>query len=401
MTTQVFRGRTIDDARKAATDALGKDAVVLSTRSRRRSGIAGLFGEMDCEIAAAVVGAPTPVLPPPPARGPFAASVYAGGPERVPPRDPVAQLRAELRAELRAVKVSHERPPPAAPHALAQDIAEIRELLDQLTPRPRKGDPTAALIRVTGIEGRPAAALSRSIRANKKDDATHPAERLRDALSNMVQVGPWPLSTEGRAVIAVIGPTGVGKTTTLAKLAARAKAEGRTATLVTCDTFRVGAVEHIERYADLLGMPSVAARDASELANALAAARTDLVLVDTSGREPVVDSAERLLSAASFAAAAECRGFDRHVLMCVPANIRDVDARRVAKAFATASPTALAMTKLDETDAPAGLVHAGFASHLPIAVLCAGQRVPEDIAPATMGAILDAITRNIARGPTT
>jgi|CZKU01.1.fsa_nt_gi flagellar biosynthesis protein FlhF len=397
MTTQVFRGRTLDEARKAASDALGKDAVVLTTRHRRRSGMAGLLGGMDCEIAAAVVNTPpaAPVTSNAP-KGPFASSAYAPA-ERGPTRDPIAALRSELRAELRAAKVNQERPTPAAPPDLARDIAAIREQLDQLTPTPPRGDKATALVRVTGIEGRAAAALSRAMRA-RKEGAVGLEERLRDAVSELIHVTPWPLSAEGRAVIAVVGPTGVGKTTTLAKLAARAKFEGKTVTLVTCDTFRVGGVEHLERYADLLGMPVAVARDASELASILASATTDLVLVDTSGREPVVDSAERLLSVASFAAAPECRPFSRHVLLCMPANVRAVDVARVVKAFATANPTAIAMTKLDETDAPSGLAHAPYVSKLPIAVLCAGQRVPEDVAPATMAAILDAVMRPVGRG---
>jgi len=61
----------------------------------------------------------------------------------------------------------------------------------------------------------------------------------------------------------------------------------------------------------------------------------------------------------------------------------------VHRDFATTRPTALAVTKLDETDAPAGIVHAVFATRLPVSTLCAGQRVPEDIAEATDGAIAD------------
>jgi flagellar biosynthesis protein FlhF len=210
-------------------------------------------------------------------------------------------------------------------------------------------------------------------------------------------VTPWPLTQEGRVVVAVVGPTGVGKTTTLAKLAALVKIEGRTATLVTCDTFRVGGVEHVGRYADLLDMPTATARDTAELSGILSRARTDFVFVDTSGRAPLPDASERILAEAPFNASDDVRGFSRHVLLCLPANVRAVDALRAMKAFSAASPTALAITKLDETDAPSGLVHAAFVTKLPVAVLSSGQRVPEDLAPATMGAILDALTRPLGR----
>ena len=75
----------------------------------------------------------------------------------------------------------------------------------------------------------------------------------------------------------------------------------------------------------------------------------------------------------------------------MPAATRAVDATRIVKSFAATAPTALAITKLDETDTPSGLVHAAFAAKLPLSVLCAGQRVPEDITAATMGGVLDAV----------
>ena len=221
-----------------------------------------------------------------------------------------------------------------------------------------------------------------------------------DALSEIVSVTTWPLWGEGRTIIAAVGPTGVGKTTTVAKLAARAKMDGKTVTLITCDTFRVGGIEHVQRYAELLGVPSVVVNDAEDLASAIANARTDVIMIDTSGRAPVAAAAERLLAVGAFASAKECQGFARHVLLCMPAATRAVDATKIVKAFSAASPTAIAITKLDETDAPSGVVHAAFAAKLPLSVLCAGQRVPEDIAPATMGAILDAVVpKTPARKP--
>ena len=351
---------------------------------------------MDCEVGAAVLSAKA--LPASPKGGPFAQSAYAEA-DRQAPRDPLSTLRAELRAEIRAVKIGQGRPS-APPNDLAQEIAAVREAIEQLAPAPRKGDKTAALVRAAGIEGAAVTALGRTLRG-QRDSEVSLEERFRNALSDLVRVSAWPLASEARSVVALVGPTGAGKTTTLAKLAARAKLDGKTATLVTCDTFRVGGIEHLARYADLLGMQTTTARDASELASALARATTDFVFVDTAGREPVVDTAERLLAAAAFGAAAECRGLERHVLLCLPANIRATDVSRVAKAFSATNPTALAMTKLDETNTPSGLVHAAFCSKLSISVLCAGQRVPEDLAPATMGAVLDAVMRPIGRKAST
>jgi flagellar biosynthesis protein FlhF len=75
------------------------------------------------------------------------------------------------------------------------------------------------------------------------------------------------------------------------------------------------------------------------------------------------------------------------------------DAAAVAQSFAALEPTALAVTKLDETAAPSGLLHGPAASGLPVSVLCAGQRVPEHVAPATAGAILDYLVPRAGAAP--
>ena len=389
MTTQVFRGRSLLDARTVATQALGSNAVVVTTRTIRRPGITGFFGATDVEIAAAVEAAPE--SPPLRAKGPFAQGAYAGAPPLVRIESP-SVLRAELRNEMRSMKALLGRPTATPSDDLAAEVAAMREAIEQLVPAPRKGDAVSSLLRSKGIEGGAAAAIVRIMRGNK-DPAVEIAERFREAVAELVHLGAWPLLNEGRAVIVAVGPSGVGKTTTIAKLATRAKADGKSVTLVTCDTFRVGATEQIRRYADLLDLKFEVAADASELASVIGRVQTDIVLVDTSGQPPTANAPERLLSAGSFRTDADCHGRVRHVLLCMPACIRAVDAARVAKAFSVTNPTAIAITKLDETDAPSGIVHAAFFAKLPISVVCMGQRVPEDIAPATASGLLDALTR--------
>ena len=116
-----------------------------------------------------------------------------------------------------------------------------------------------------------------------------------------------------------------------------------------------------------------------ELAAVLGRTTTDLVFVDTSGRAPAAEATELLLAERSFASNPSFQPFDRHVLLCMAATSREVDALRTVKSFAPASPTALAITKLDEKSIPSGIVHAAWASKLAVALTCSGQRVPEDI----------------------
>jgi flagellar biosynthesis protein FlhF len=271
------------------------------------------------------------------------------------------------------------RPPAPCVHARgsrprdAAEVSAIREALELLAPPSARGDKVAALLRTRGIEGRAAATLSRALKGKSTDTLE---VRLRAALTDLLVAAPWPSPPTGRrAVVAAVGPSGIGKTTTLAKLATLAIARGQTVTFVTCDTFRVGGVEQVRRYATLLNVPFETARSADELASILASAKTDVVFVDTSGRAPSATAAELLLSEKAFVE----MDFDRHMLLCLAAASREVDAIRTVRAFAELSPTALAITKLDETSIPSGIVHAALAAKLPIALTCHGQRVPEDI----------------------
>src|SRR5262245_44769725 len=108
--SQVFRGRTLNEAQRAASVALGRDAVILTTRKVRLPGVAGMFGGSEFEIAAAPAPAPEPMeIDLPRKTGPFAAAAYLA--EAAPrPLTDVTKLRAELRGEIRALKSAVCRP---------------------------------------------------------------------------------------------------------------------------------------------------------------------------------------------------------------------------------------------------------------------------------------------------
>jgi flagellar biosynthesis protein FlhF len=431
MSTQVFRARTLEEARRAATAALGDDLVVVMTRKVRRAGIAGLLGSSEFELVAerpealAATGTDAPKVPVKARNNIFAQGVYEAAPSAAPSSEnasakerssrivPRADVRAKLpprkntaaptppkpRAEEDPYGPIHEEirqlrerltssAVPVVPPSVLAELAAMRDAVEQLTPAPKKSDRLSAMLRARGIEGTAATALQKTLRDKSSEDA--PAlEVLRESIAEVVRVAAWPLANEGRRVIGLVGPTGVGKTTTAAKLAAHARRDGRSVTFVACDLHRVGAVDQLRRYADLIGARFFTASNRNELLTAIEAAGTDVVIVDTAGRMPRMDGLEATLTAESFSKHPETKGYARHVLLCVPASMRAGDAARIVRSYGPLSPTAIAVTKIDETDTPAGIVHAAAAAKRPVSVLCFGQRVPEDIAPATSAAVLD------------
>jgi flagellar biosynthesis protein FlhF len=393
MSPQVFRGRNVVEAHRAALDQLGPEAVVLTTRSVARAGIGGWFGASDIELAAIPPEA-TPGAPPP-ATVPFAPGAYATVVKSQPAAPDVAALRAELKGDIRSLKALLAKSDDSSD--LAAEIAQLRELVEGLAAGKPGRDKMTALLRELGIEGPACNAIARALKG-KADSAA----ALREELGRLLKTSAWPLDKESPSgsamtMIAVVGPSGVGKTTTAAKLAARALIERKTVTLVACDTFRVGAVEQLASYADLMGADLATARTSDDLRAILEGARTDVVIVDTSGRPPTADGVEIALTSRR-AGQAQSSARSRHVLLCVPASIRAHDAARVAKRYGALAPTSLAITKIDETDAPAGIVHASWSAKLPVSVVCFGQRVPEDIAPATVGALVGYVAPRRAGG---
>ncbi len=391
MPTRVFRAPSLLDARQAATQALGSNAVILTTREVKRPGLLGFFGATEIEVAAA--SAPPPPTQPAPqlsARSSFAAAAYAtddrsGWSGDAASRAAVVNaLRRSDRSEIRAVKLALGRPT----RTQSREVAAIRDAIEQLAPPAPKGKRVAALLAARGLEGRAATSLARALK--ERSDAPLD-DLLRQGIRSMLEATCWPLPARSgeRLVVAAVGMSGVGKTTTLAKLATHARRLGVSVGIVTCDTFRVGAVEQTKRYAALLDVPFETTRTISELEAYLRKTRADLVIVDTSGRPPAADAAEQLLSAEAFSRSDACAPFGRHVLLSIPASSREVDVLRAAKSLAVTNPTALAITKLDETSQPSGVVHASATTRLPIALTCAGPRVPEDLSTTNIDSLID------------
>ena len=293
----------------------------------------------------------------------------------------IASLRAEIRTEVRALRGAIGRPRPES--GLAVELAALRAAVDQLLFSPKKGDAYAAMIKNAGIEGAAAAALTKG--SKTKASGTN-EERFTHALTALVAIAEWPVTLPEPKLVALVGPAGVGKTTTAAKLGAKMIRKKKTIAFVSCDGYRVGAIDQLRSYAELMDAPFYAVTNGDELLTIVKSITADVIIVDTSGRAVEPGSVEAMLGDERVRDEAAF-GRKVEVMLCTPAALRGADANRVARDFAAAIPTSVCVTKLDETDAPSALVHAPFASMLPISTLCFGQRVPEDIGPATHEAI--------------
>jgi flagellar biosynthesis protein FlhF len=197
--------------------------------------------------------------------------------------------------------------------------------------------------------------------------------------------------TGGLNIWVFIGPTGVGKTTTLAKLAAqyRLKARKKVA-LISIDTYRIGAVEQLKTYASILGVPFELAFRPEDLRKIIENNRhQDLLLVDTVGRSPK-DSAhmEVLRDFLSVDPAVE-----NHLVLSATTKGRDLD--RAVRQYGGMPIKSYVFTKLDETDEYAPLLNQLLRDRKPLSYLTTGQRVPEDIELATKMNVAELFIKNL------
>ncbi|NPA25652.1 MAG: flagellar biosynthesis protein FlhF [Deltaproteobacteria bacterium] len=184
-------------------------------------------------------------------------------------------------------------------------------------------------------------------------------------------------------VVTLVGPTGVGKTTTLAKLAAYFMGRAERVALVSVDTFRLGAVEQIREYGRRLEIPVEIVENRRQLSVVLGKfADFDRVLIDTIGR----GSRDRSGLAALLRI---LRGLSGDTLLVLPAALQEEDLLENLVSFRSFGARALLFTKLDETSCHGSLLNGLTYARLPLSFFTHGQKVPEDIEIASPERLVD------------
>jgi flagellar biosynthesis protein FlhF len=185
----------------------------------------------------------------------------------------------------------------------------------------------------------------------------------------------WDMAEDG-GVFAIVGPTGVGKTTSLAKIAARfvLRHGADQLGLVSTDTYRIGARQQLFNFARILRAPMHVAENASDLRRVLDGfANKKLVLIDTAGMS------QRDVRLANQFTTLQAEGHSVRTVLALSAGADRACLAEALKVFRAASPEALIVTKLDEAAALGGVLSLAIGSGLPVAYLSDGQRVPEDL----------------------
>lgn len=276
--------------------------------------------------------------------------------------------------------------PPAANMAewqrMSEEVKNIRCLLEAQVSRliwderARRSPEVASIMRNLSALGMAPDVVNRLVReigpASKQGNSW---TTLLTKLVNTIPVCEHDLVCEGGR-FAVVGPTGVGKTTTVAKLAARFALSRRAEdiALVTMDTYRIGARAQLETFGKILGAPVYEATDAASLSDTLRGLEhKNLVLIDTAG----MGQRDLRLSRELACLADTEQPID--TLLALPANVQTDAMQEIVDAFLASAPVACILTKIDEASSLGGAFSVLIRSGLPLAYVANGQRVPVDL----------------------
>ena len=401
MKLKTVTARTMPEAMALVRRELGSGAVILSTRQYKLGGFLGIGAQLVVEVIAADgtdIGRRNATASAARRRGQLrprrAAPTQAGA------GDLIRRTYDVARADLQAKQAAPPPPPAARPDDaddLAQEVRAVKHLVEQMTKQQQRqnaGQPDLpeklfdqylGLVRQEVTEEL-AVRIVEQVRAdldeNDLDDAQAVQLAVQNAVADLIPTDQADVRLQrtddgGPRTVALIGPTGVGKTTTIAKLAATFKLKhGKNVGLVTLDTYRIAAVEQLRTYANIIGLPLHVATTADELTSALSKMRgCDIVFIDTAGRSPKDDpKLEQLKTMISVANPHEV-----HLVLsstCTQTVLLDAIER-----FSSIRADRIIFTKLDEAVSFGVLLNVVQRVNKRLSYVTTGQEVPHQIEP--------------------
>jgi flagellar biosynthesis protein FlhF len=379
-----YIAKDMQEAVRKISNELGPDAVILQNKSVRQKGIKGLLGKKVVEVVAAYE------------------------PARKKKANKAAEKQAESRqsaetdtiqpriAEMEKSEAGEEKT-----SVLSRQMEELKEAVADFSNRIRIVNRETTLTFTPDILSlynglikhdvqeelsKEIAAQTQDVKSKREFDTKSIAQQL--ILDRLGEPMPLKLKKFKQNVLLFTGPTGAGKTTTLAKLAGMLKfREKLDVAIINTDTYRIGAMEQIKIYSEIMDIPLVTAYNADELKNAVKALEhKDVVLIDTAGR-----SSREGTMKAELSQLIEASGADE-VFLVISVSTGHSACRDIINSYSFIENYKLIITKLDEVSAWGNVLNIADYAQKSLSYITMGQNVPDDIRKADIQRLAENIT---------
>lgn len=373
---------------------LGKDALLVSHRNVRKGGIFGIFGKKMIEVTAALPFTQKPK--------PVESGVRGQGSgvniqpqvqvqsQQVPQREP----QYEQQPQIQQFQPQFQPQPQIQPDIsiigiIQKELFEIKQkmttIMEERSIIKFPGKSHSAYMRLINndVEKEVAEKIIKQIVAeappNILEDEAFVESRVIKHISSIIKTGELNIDNGTPKIITLIGPTGVGKTTTLAKIAADfAFEKHKRVSVITVDTYRIAAAEQLKTYTDILGIPLEVVYFPSEFKKAIEThSSSDLILIDTAGR-----SQRNSIQMAELKAFISQAGYSLENCLILSSTTKYKELMDIADNFKRVSFHKVIFTKTDEAVCFGQILSLSSKIEQPIIYITIGQNVPEDIEQA-------------------
>lgn len=367
---------------------LGKDAVIISQRKIRKKGLAGLFSKKVVEVTAAVDNTSKNNR----------IAENKDKIENIPIKDSLEAIKKAMNLQRNNQKINtieHTKSiedynstgaEAEKDNNLIREMKEMKEMLSNIvsTDRDILHEKNELHKTLRGYDLEEAVIEEIINRVKLEDDEMEETEKIRKVLGSMIEVSE--IKDDG--VIVLVGPTGVGKTTTIAKLAGRfSLIEKKKVGLITVDTYRIGAVEQLKTYADIMNIPFKVVFSIKDMETAVESmGNCDIILVDTTGRS----SKNKMQISELRAFIDKTHSENLHLVMSC--TTKNSDIKSIVEGYEVLNYNNIIITKLDETTTYGSILNILKEAKKPLSYVAVGQNVPDDIKTLDVEDVINLIT---------
>lgn len=359
--------KNMNEALTRIRHELGKSAVIISQRKVRKKGILGFFEPKMIEVTAAVENSDSN-------KSDFKESKVEDSIDSIKKvmEDTIKEKEStsfksliKENLEKNDIKIQKED------DELNKEISEMKNLLNTViknTTKEEKEDIILEILEELDIDKEFIPEILGKLEGIKEEARV---EKLKEIITSDIDI-----STEDiRGNIVLVGPTGVGKTTTIAKLAGKlALKENKKVGLITVDTYRIGAVDQLRTYAEIMNIPFKVVINTKDMEDAIVEMKDlDVILIDSTGR-----SSKNIMQISELRAFIDKTNAD-NINLVISATTKNKDIKAIVDGYNTLSYDKIIVTKLDETSSYGSIYNISKRANKPIRFLTIGQNVPDDI----------------------